>query len=252
MKRACVWILLLFLAEIPGLASGVKAVCPPEGVGQWSKEATFLCPQYKGRDYTRDMRIPSPNGEAVARVGYENWWLEMGGRKVSLPSKESRLAINYSRATANAELGWAPDSITFYLTQSENRAGVQGFYTGVYRIIGHRVSVLNVNAIVQREFNRHHKCVSYDVDGKRYSEEADIGAVKWVNGSDQLLMVAETTYDSTCDRGYFAGYLVSLSQGKVIQRYSARELMTQWNDVVGDRLKEDFRGLTAEQKDAQP
>jgi hypothetical protein len=253
MKRGCVWILLFFFAAIPGLAGAVKAVCPPDGVGQWSKEAMFLCPQYKGRDYTRDMRIQSPDGEAVVRVGYENWWLEMGGRKMSLPSKESRLAIDDSRVTENAELAWAPDSVTFYLTQSENRAGVQGFYTGVYRVTKDRVvSLLNVNEIVQREFDRRHVCVAYDVRGKRYSEEADISAVKWVNGSDQLLVVAETTYDSECARGYFAGYLVSLSQRKVIQRYSARELMTQWSDVVGDRLKEDFRGLTAEQKDAQP
>ncbi len=252
MERGCVWILLLFLAAMPGWASGVRVVCPPDDHGQWSKEAMFLCPQYKGGDYIRDMRVQSPDGEAVVRVGYENWWLEMGGRKMALPSKESRLATDDSRVAENAELAWAPDGKTFYLTQSENRAGVQGFYTGVYRVAERNIASINVNEVIQREFDRHHRCTAYDARGKRYSEESDIGAVKWVDGSDLLLMVAETTFDSQCDRGYFAGYLVSLSQRKVIRRYTARKLMTQWGDVVGDRLKEDFHNLTAEQKDAEP
>lgn len=222
-------------------------------MGLWSREATYLCPQWKGREFTRDMRVKSPDGEATIRVGREHWWLEIGGEKISLPPRESRLTDDDSRVTENAELAWAPDGKTFYLTQTENRAGVQGFYTGVYRIVKGRVlSLLNIDEIVQREFDVRHRCVSYDARGKRYSEEADIAAVRWVDGPDQLLMIAETPYDSECRRGYFAGYMVSLSQRKVTQRYSARELMNRWETVVGDRLWEDFRSLTPRQKDAAP
>lgn len=248
--------LLLLLGVVS--PSWSKSVCPPEGAaGQWSREATFLCPQYKQlpwEDFTRDMRIQSPDGKATARIGYEHWWLETVGRKVGLKPHELRITEDDSIVTENAELAWAPDSKTFYLTQSENRAGVQGFYTLVFRVDGSYVAnVLNVNALVQREFDRHHGCVFWEGQ-KRYSEEADIGAVKWMNGSDELLMVAETPYDSLCtdSRGYFAGYLVSLAHRKVIRSYSAQELMSRRGDVVGDRLKEGFRSLTAKQRDAEP
>ncbi len=237
--------LLYVIATVYSFARTTNSECPPAGAqGQWSLEATYLCPQYKGRDYTRDMRLESPNRHATLRVGYATWWLEVGGQRSALSSERARVA-------ENAELGWAPDGKEFYLTQSENRAGVQGFHTEAYRISDRRIERLaDINKIVQREFNRHHECVSYD-RGKRFPEEADIGAVKWV-GSDQLVVVAEVSYDSDCDRGYFAGYLVSLSQQKVVQRYSARELMTRWEAVLGDRLKGDFQSLTEEQKDAVP
>ena len=241
------------LATIPSLGKTGAPACPPEGTaGAWSREAIYLCPQYKGRDFTRDMSIQAPDGKTTLRVGNERWWLELEGRMIFLPRGESRVTEDDSRVTENAEFAWAPDGRTFYLTQSENRAGVQGYYTLVVRVVkGRIVRALDVNRIIQHEFNRHHECVAYDARGKRYSEESDIGAVKWVD-SDQLLMVAETTYDSDCARGYFAGYLVSLSQQKVVRRYSAGELMPAWSDAIGKRLKAGFGSLTAEQKDAAP
>lgn len=233
-----IWLLVLLLATVPCLAQKEKSACPPEGsTGLWSREAVYLCPQYKGRDYSRNMRLQSPNQQATVRVGYDEWALEVGGRKV--PS-----SLEESRVTENAELAWAPDGKAFYITQSENRAGVQGFHTEVYRVNNVQIEPLpDVNRIVQREFDRHHECAN---------ENADIGAVKWVDGSNQILMVAEVPLDSNCEREYFAGYLVSLTSREVVQRYSARQLMERWNKVLGDRLKEDFRGLKAKQKDAAP
>ncbi len=246
-------IALLVLLSVAS-PSWAKSPCPPEGTaGLWSREATSLCPQYKGRDFTRDIGIKSPDGKVTARIGYEHWWLEIAGRKVELPRRESNVTEDDSSVTENAEWGWAPDSKTFYLTQSENRAGVQGFYTLVFRVHDDRIEkVLDVNKIVQNEFDQHHKCVAYDARDRRYSEEADIAAIKWVDGSDQLLMVAETPYDSECSRGCFAGYLVSLSQQKIVQRYTARAVMAHWRGIIGDRLEEDFRRLTLKQRDAEP
>jgi hypothetical protein len=241
-----VLLLLFAIATVRGLPQTANSECPPTGTqGQWSSEATRLCPQYKGRDYTREMRLESPDQGAVLRVGYDTWSLEIGGKRSALSSGKDRVA-------ENAELGWGPDGREFYLTQSENRAGVQGFHTEAYRINGRRIErMADINEIVQHEFNRHHKCETWDANNKRYVEEADIGAVKWVD-SGQLLVVAEVTYDSSCDRGYFAGYLVSLSERKVVQRYSARELTARWETVLGSRLKADFQDLTAKQKDALP
>jgi hypothetical protein len=237
------WLLLFFLFTTVH-AQRTDSKCPTSGTaGEWSLEATFLCPQYVGRDYTRDMRVESPNRQATVRVGYDTWWLEVDGKRFELSSEKARV-------TENAELGWTPDGTQFYVTQSENRAGVQGYHTEAYRIRNGRIEILaDVNELVQRAFDRHHECVFYD-RGKRFSEEADIGGLKWVE--NELLVVAEVPYDSDCDRGYFAGYLVSLSQRKVIHRYSARQLMARWESVLGDRLKEDFRNLTVNQKDALP
>jgi hypothetical protein len=241
-----IWLFVLLLATVPCLARNATSSCPLEGAtGLWSREAVYLCPQYKGRDYSRDMRIQSPNQQVTVQIGYDEWSLEVGGRKVSLSLEDSRVA-------ENAELAWAPDGNAFYITQSENRAGVQGFHTEVYRVSNGQLDPLpDVNRIVQAEFDRHHECVFYD-RGKQYSEEADIGAVKWVDGSNQILMVAEVPADSDCERDYFAGYLVSLTNGEVVQQYTARELMERWNNVLGDRLKEDLSGLTSKQKDAVP
>lgn len=246
MKKA--WFLVFLLGTVPCSAQKGKSSCPPEGTtGLWSSEAVHLCPQYKGRDFSREMRLQSPDHQTAVHVVKEEWWVEIEGRKLPLTPEESRV-------TENAELAWAPDGKAFYITQSENVAGVQGFHTEVYRINnGELEAVPGISEIVRREFDRHHECVFSDSrDGKQYVEGADIGAVKWVDGSNQILMVAEIPLDSNCERGYFAGYLVSLNSRQVVQRYTARQLMERWNKVLGDRLKEDFRDLNAKQRNAVP
>ncbi len=199
----------------------------------WSAEATFLCPQWKGLDFTREMRLQSTDQQAAVHVLKEEWWLELGGQKIS-PEEP--------RVTADAEFAWSPDGKAFYITQSENVAEVQGFHTEAYAIDqGHLKRLADVNEIVQREFDRHHECA-----------DESVAAVKWVGDSNHLLMVAETPWDSNCERGYFAGYLISLDSGTVIHRYTSREFMRTWNGVIGNRLKDDFRSLKIKQKNAAP
>jgi len=216
------------------------------GTGLWSTEAVDLCTSMKGTapTDTRNLLIRSPDHKKVIHVVGEEWWLEIGDSKFSLGAKASYLQYP-------AELSWAPSSNAFYITWGDGN--IAGFVTELYRVEDKIVRRLpDVNPALQEDFNRNHKCVFYN-HGKDVGDDPNVAGLKWVNDSSQLILVAEVPPEGICEQaGYFGGYLVSASDGRILKRFSPLDLEKAWGTVFGDRLRGDFEGLTSKEKTMVP
>jgi hypothetical protein len=229
---------LLALGWLP--AWGQTSGCPSKGrLGQWAVTACT------GVD-TRDLRVYSPDRSKAVHVVRYRWWVELGGRRTSLSKKASYV-------TYPAELAWAPDNQTFYVTQSESEFG--GFHTDIYRVNNDEIEQLpDLYQIVGREFDRQHECTVFHSNSKKTVRyKSSIAGFKWTSGGNQLVVVVEVPQDNICkNAGYFQGYLISIPDERVIERYSSRELARRWKDLLGERLKGDLDSMSTQARDAVP
>lgn len=214
--------------------------------GQWSNVASDLCP---GKDSaipeeSRNLRVIASSRETVFHVVNGRWWVTVNGRPQSLNSKHSQVGCP-------AEVAWSPDSKALYVTQSDGE--IAGFHTEVFLFADRFEEISpNLNSVVERDFTHDHGCIQR-IKGKRVTEEPNIAGLRWVKDHNQLLLVAEVRPDSLCGhRGYFAGYLIEIPTGQIIERYSPGELNRQWDKDLGVRLKGDFDGLAVKERDMRP
>lgn len=239
--------LALLLSSLSPIALGQAVECPPGcSPGRWSARAIDLSSERtKAPERARNISIYSSDRHKIIRVVKEQWWVEDGARRLE-PGQHGQSQVLYP-----AEIAWAPDNNTFFLTQSIGYT--TGYYTEVYRIKDTRVERLgNVNPTVMRAFAIHHDCKYFD-KGVNIGSKPNIAGLNWMQDSDRLLMVAEVPPISICQQmGYFGGYMVSISSGKILERYSPQQLIDHWEKVLGDRLKSDFAHLSPAQKVAIP
>lgn len=214
--------------------------------GQWSSAASDLCP---GEDSAipgenRKLRVVASGRKTVFHVVDGRWWVTVNGKPQSLNSKHSHVGCP-------AEVGWSSDSKAFYITQSDGQ--IAGFHTEVFLLANGLAELTpGINSLVERDFTRDHGCIQR-ITGKRVTEKPNIVGLRWVKDHDQLLLVAEVRPDNLCGhRGYFAGYLVEIPTGKIIERYSPGELNRQWATDLGVRLKGDFEGLPVKERNLKP
>jgi hypothetical protein len=206
------------------LAQGKASECTPTAFPpRWSAEATYLCSWSTKQGFARDIKVYSPDRTKTVHVINQRWFVEVGGKELGLDPKESYVS-DYP-----AELAWSPDSTAFYITQSDGTSEIQGFHTEIYRVTERGVRQLpNLNLMVHRQFDHRHKCVLYFAgdNGKpddRYEDDySNVAGLKWLDGSSQLILVAEIAPDQACGehRGYFGGYLLSTVDGRILRRYS--------------------------------
>jgi hypothetical protein len=176
-----------------------------------------------------------------------HWTIEIEGNEFSLDSDASYVS-DYP-----AELAWAPDSAAFYITQSEATSEINGFHTDIFRVVGLRVEkIADVAPVVTADFEVRHKCVD-SYQGKVYSAPPNIAGLKWIDGSSKLLVVAEVVPDCTFGRReYFGAYLLSLADGKIVARFSPKEIAAHWRSTIGVRLKGDLKDLNPQEKMTPP
>jgi len=151
------------------------------------------------------------------------------GTSLAVTRKGARLAgIEKEGVAKLAELRWSADSAAFFVTQSYG-GEVGEWLVWVYRIQGDRVQRTSVTQEVAREFKKHYRC--------REPEEPNIGAVKWLEGSNKLLLVAEVPPHSSCpEMGKVKGYVVEVPGGRIVQEFGDRELSLRWGRELGRRL----------------
>lgn len=210
--------------------------CPATGKpGIWSKKATYLCSQATKTGFTRDIKIYSPDRSKRVRVVNDHWYLEIGGRVLTLTDSESYVS-DYP-----AELAWSPDSSMFYITQSDATSEINGFHTELYKVGIQEVAILaNVDAAARDHFGRYHGCEE---------EGANVAGMGWIGTN--ILVVAEVPPDSDCGpRGYFAGYQISPTDAQILGQYNPESLIQRWSSLFGARLKGNYRALRpAERRD---
>jgi hypothetical protein len=142
-------------------------------------------------------------------------------------------------------MAWSPDSDAFYITEGVGAVG--GYLTRVYRVEDNKIERLpDIDRTVQIALDRNHKCkdeVSGEVTPPKY---LNVAAVRWLDGSNALLAVGEIPPTGECGEqsGYFEGFMVSLTSGEILKRYSPQTVISRWGKVVGDRLTSDLQAIT--------
>jgi hypothetical protein len=244
MKSAFKLTFICFLIPCAGLiAHGQEPKCLAGGSpGWWSTDATDLCTTTKDTvpDFTRDLSISTQDHVKTVHVVKGDWWVESSGRKLHYDPQDAH--VGYP-----AELAWSPDGNAFYITSGTGI--IAGYKTELYQVKNDKLErPININLIIKEDFERRHKCTYMD-KGKDIGDEPNVGALKWVSGSDQILVVAEVPPHGLCPHfGYFGGYLISVLQGKILNRYSPKQLMQGWPHVIGQKLKDDYKGLSRQEK----
>jgi len=217
-----------------------QAGCPPGGEpGRWSKMATDLVASTDFRcadERMRDLRVYSPDHRSAVHIVGDRWSVEIGKEKLSLEAKASH--VGYP-----ADLEWAPDDATFYITQVEERSGA--FYTEIYRVQEEQIDqVLGATKAAYEDFDHEYGCI-VDESGKPKRYGSNVAGFKWIDGSGQLLLILEVPPSNICRHpGYYQGYLVSILNRKIVARYSPQELKRSWEQILGERLNYDYSLIT--------
>lgn len=211
-------------------SKGAVGMPAPGKSGIWSKKAISLDPKF-GSNGTRDITVFAPNGTLRLVVG--NIYISIYRNQKQLRIVRPRNANMYNKAVgvgSLAEVQWAPDSRAFYITQSDG--GILGtWYTIIYLIRQNQVVPLDVSSQVKQRFEKTYSCQ----DG---TEAPNIAGVAWTQHSSALLVVAEVPPHSSCpDMGRQYGYIVKIPSGDVIKKLSYGDLLKNWNQFLGVRIK---------------
>ena len=184
----------------------------------WSTEATSLLYPYE----TRRLEIAAPDKRKFVVIKGVTMQVVMDGNPLS--------GIEDEGVGTLAELAWSPDSSAFFITESDG--GLVGTWdTRVYLIEGNRVRRAYVSQEVAKRFKTTYKC--------REPEEPNIGGIRWIEGSQRLLLVAEVPPHSSCrDMGKIRGYIVRMPTGKITRELDEKTLVAQWGQWLGVRLKD--------------
>ena len=190
--------------------------------GLWSKEAIVLS-YVEGN---RRLKLLSLDGEKAVSI-------EDTALAVEINGKRARGTESYGVGTL-AELAWSPDSRAFFVTQSDG-GNVGTWYVDVFLLSKVGIRRVDIAKQAKKEFMTTYKCVT--AGDPTANEQPNIAALKWLNGSNKLLLVAEVPPHSSCpEMGKLMGYVVSVPSGRVLQRYKERELRKTWSPVFGERL----------------
>ena len=194
--------------------------------GEWSTQAVSLFNTWGGLDSNpgRVLSLPSPDGKNIIQVRNETVAIFINGK-----AYRTRLGEKTS-----AELGWAPDSQSFFLTWTDG--GDTGtWHTELYSVTNSGIKqVTGFEQQIRRDFEdriRHlpmPKEFTGTIDRHFWTEaeycEANIVAAQWLNGSHELLIstlvpnVGDCRYMSTFDV-----YRVAAPSGRILQRYKPLE-----------------------------
>jgi len=186
-------------------------------VAEWSKEAVSI--SYAKPE--RKIEIPSPDGREKVLIQGVSLSVAMGGNRLR--------GTEDVGVSALAELLWSSDSIAFAITESFG-GEVGDWHVTVYMIEKGVVQRLAVSNEVVKSFKSYYRCTE--------PEEPNIGAITWLNGSRDLLLVAQVPPHSSCpEMGKVRGYLVEVPTGQITKEFDEKELRDLFGGCLGSRFK---------------
>lgn len=212
-------LIVLILGSIVSKVAVADAVCPFErctGIWAASAKTPYLSPDFNPTN------IPAPNAKYSINATREGLSL------VGTRSNPSHLEILLNPPLV--EVLWSPDSRNFVINVSDG--GLVGSWEAKFYAIdadGRPVS-LDIQNIIMPIANKLLKCEP--------KEEANIGAVSWLNDGEEVLIIAEVPPHSSCQNmGAVFGFRVSIKSGKILERISEDDLHKKWPNVLGCRFK---------------
>jgi hypothetical protein len=147
--------------------------------------------------------------------------------KVIVDTEQGQLSATI-RFGLNTEVLWSPDSLAFTLTGS--CCGANGQYqTDVFYVFKNRLVKLQLTPLVERAFGHPVRCT--------WTESPNVGAVKWLAGSKELLVAAQIINHSNCDSyGTFKAYVVDLRVPRVVKVLNQLETKRGYREYLGEEL----------------
>jgi len=127
------------------------------------------------------------------------------------------------------EVLWSPDSNGFAINVSDG--GLVGTWeTHIYTIDQNgNPAPRNLQRLILPIVSKFLRCEPKEV--------ANFGIAAWLNGSKEVLMIAEVPPHSSCrNMGTLIGFRISVLSGKIIERISERELRRKWKSFLGCRF----------------
>jgi|HubBroStandDraft_2_1064218.scaffolds.fasta_scaffold05404_2 hypothetical protein len=111
---------------------------------------------------------------------------------------------------------WSPDSKGVYVMWSDGGA-VGGYHVRAFLVSDTQAVESSAPRIVAEDFSRKHSCKT---------RGNNLYAVRWMNGSTQLLLQPEVYPTSDCgsESGFTSGYLVNMSSGAIIKRFTGEQM----------------------------
>jgi hypothetical protein len=172
-----------------------------------------------------------------------NWWIEAedGNRRIT----PSRTIGDY------AEVSWSPAGNAFFITDSDGYT--TGFSTSIYLLKNQAiVPIRGIGELVSRDFELRNRC-AYRYERTDVGNRPNIAGLKWIDGGDQVIIVAEVPPVGICKAaGYFAGYQVDLNTRRIVATMDPQDLAKNFGQLLGWRLQSDYRELTESERLRKP
>jgi len=172
---------------------------------------TLISPDHLKRIVVYERAKGNPTSEEV--------FITVGGKRIQLFAGQ-----------VDPEVLWSPDSKAFADTYSD--AGAVGtFHVVIYYVEKDRLRAIEPTAKVSKEFLSHPRACFEP-------EDPNIGAIKWIKNSSEILVAAETLPHSNCDNmGTFRAYAIRLPTGDIVKSYGQIEAKKLFWKYLGVELR---------------
>lgn len=176
----------------------------------------------------RASEVSSPNGRYKIQISSAAHSDDLTGsvHDNARTALESNKTIKFSTLS---EILWSDDSSAFAITSSDG-GWVGSCNVQTFAVKNHRVEKINLSGKATNDATKHCHC-----DGP---DPPEVGALTWLRGSTQILLVAQVPPHSVCSNmGELFGYIVSVPSGEIVERFSEAQLRRKWERYFGERLK---------------
>ena len=243
-RFAALAVALLAAAALPA-GTTTKNAPTRSAVTTWSRAAHPLPYTVNPDPSLRNARVPSPNGKyeiACSALPKEQKVSESVSETLDAPACE--LVGPRQRTPIDLQVGpealWSPDSDAVAITHS--RGGALGTYQVlIYR--PEKAGPAEIATAVRKDLaKRCPACIRGGCTGaqqremRRNSDWVNVAAIRWMDSSDRLLMMAWVPDSSAfgANLGRFNGYVVDARTGRILNRYSETEFKRKFKKYCGD------------------
>jgi len=190
-------------------SSGLSALAADD-VKRNSCQAEVFVPE----SLKQQRSILSPDGQFRVILGdYREEKDSEGGRLRVFQGKKELGSYDLRDLSGGMFVRWSPDSRAFFLMWS-NGGMIGGYDVRIFRISSDAVREIFPLGLAEKEFKSEHKCPARGIN---------VFAVRWLEGSDRLMIAAQVYPTSDCgeEMGFTQGFTIHLDDGAIIERQSA-------------------------------
>ncbi len=169
-------------------------------------------------DHTKHVRLWSTPQDAEADEGIFSLSMYSGNRLLK--------TITLKDLSAATFVKWSPDSKAFYVMWSDGGA-VGGYHVRAFLVGEDNVVESPAPRAVAANFAKHHYCKT---------RGNNLYAIRWENGSQQLLLRPEVYPTSDCapQTAMSAEYLVKTVDGRIVEKGTVKEMTPFSNGCPSD------------------